>query len=113
MRIYRDSAAFAAGWDTLFVDPSRPALPALSFATRRAVIVSAGTRTTGGFRMVRDTAWIGDDTLHLVVTVITPPPGCAVTQELTAPAIALAVPAAPRSVAVVRRERADTTHCSS
>ncbi len=113
VRVYRDPAAFAAGWDTLFVNPPRPVMPALHFATRRAVIVGAGTRRTGGFRMAWDSARVAGDTLHLDVTVITPAPGCAVTQELTAPAIALAVPAAPPAVTVVRHERADTTHCSS
>ncbi len=110
--VYRDQAHFAAAWDTLFANPPRSAAPAVDFSTRRAVIVTAGTRPTGGFRLGFDSARATGDTLRLMVTLVTPAPGCPVTQELTAPALALSVPPTPPAIDVVRRERPDTTHCS-
>lgn len=108
---YRDSASLAAAWDTLFAGGPQPPVAYVNFDAHRAMIVTAGTQPTGGFRVDYDSARVEHDTLRLLVTLRTPPPECAVTQELTAPAVALIIPPAPMPVRIVRRVASDTVSC--
>jgi PrcB C-terminal len=108
---YTASVDFAAAWDTLFSIGPRPSVPHVDFSGQSAMIVAAGTEPTGGYRLDFDSASVRRDTLRIGVTLRTPPPGCGVTQELTAPAIALIIPRVPAVVRIVRREAPDTAKC--
>ncbi len=111
--VYRDSAAFRGAWMQLFPAPSlRPALPAIDFAKYRVVIVASGSRPTGGYRLALDEGHVVGDTALIGITAFTPPAGCGVTQELTAPAVAIAVPSSPTGFRITTRARPDTVRCN-
>jgi hypothetical protein len=108
-----DSAALGRGWQQLFPLPSlRPALPVIDFTATHVIFIAAGTRPTGGYRFDLAGATVGRDTAVVTVTLFTPPPGCGVTQELTAPAMAIALPVTPGAFRIITRERRDTVRCN-
>jgi PrcB C-terminal len=110
--VITDSAGLRSGWARLFEGTSlRPPPPRIAFAKDRVVIVAAGTRPTGGFTLRFDSAAVVRDSALIWVTLHTPPPGCGVTQELTAPAVAIAMPREPAPLRVVTRERPDSVQC--
>ncbi len=109
---YHDTPAFRTGWTQLFPDASRrPALPAVDFSKWRVLIVAAGDEPTGGFRLVFDSARAGRDSAWVSVTLIHPPAGCGVIEQITHPAVAIAVPSTPAALRVIHHERADTARC--
>jgi len=111
--VYRDSAAFRGAWTQLYpIASMRPALPAIDFTKYRVLIVAAGNRPTGGFRMALSEGHLAGDTALVTVTMFTPPAGCGVTQEITTPAIAIATPKFPASFRIITRTRADTVRCN-
>lgn len=111
--IYRDSAAFRGAWAQLFPIPSlRPALPAIDFARYRVFIVVSASRPTGGYRLALDEGHVVGDTALITITAFTPPAGCGVTQEITAPAVAIAVPSSPTGFRIITRTRPDTVRCN-
>lgn len=108
-----DSAALRRSWQQLFPAPSlRPALPVVDFTATRVIFVAAGSRPTGGYRFELAGAAIRHDTAIVTLTLFTPPAGCGVTQELTAPAIAIALPTIPGPYRITTRERRDTVRCN-
>jgi hypothetical protein len=109
---YHDAGAFRSAWAQLFLDAGRrPALPAVDFSKWQVVIVAAGAEPTGGFRLVLDSARATRDSAWISVTLIHPPAGCGVIEQITHPAVAVAVPSTPMAVRVIHLERADTTRC--
>jgi hypothetical protein len=111
--VYHDSAAFRGAWAQLFPVPTlRPALPAIDFTKSRIFVVAAGNRPTGGFRMALDEAHVAGDSALITVTLFTPPAGCGVMQEITAPAVAIAAPALPTAFRITTRTRPDTVRCN-
>jgi hypothetical protein len=107
-----DAAALRNAWSQMYpVAAQRPALPAVSFDKYRVVIVAAGTRPTGGYRLALSESHIARDSALISVTMFTPAPGCGVTQEITTPAIAVAMPSSPKSFRIILQERADTVRC--
>ena len=110
--VYRDPAAFRAGWAQLYpVAAFRPALPAVDFTKWRVVIAAIGTRPTGGYFLTLERGQVVSDSAVLMVTLHAPPKGCAVTEELTRPAIAIATPLAPAPFRIIFAERTDSTRC--
>jgi hypothetical protein len=109
---YRDSTSWHAAWDGMYPIPGfRPALPAIDFSHRHVVIVAAGVQPSGGYRLVLDSSAVRRDTSQVFVTLQTPAPGCGVTQELTAPALAIGLPARPAPFRIITHQRTGTTRC--
>jgi hypothetical protein len=111
--VYQDSAAFRDAWAQLFPVPSlRPALPAIDFSRYRVFIVASGARPTGGFRMALDEGHVVGDSALITVNLFSPPAGCAVTQEITTPAVAIAALNSPAAFRIITRTRPDTLRCN-
>jgi len=111
--IYSDSAAFRRGWSDLFSTASmRPALPVINFNALRVLVVAAGSKPSGGYTIRLDSARATRDSALIYVSLRTPPPGCGVTQEITSPAVAIAVPNVPKRLHVITRERPDSVRCT-
>jgi protease stability complex PrcB-like protein len=109
----RDSASLRRGWQQLFpAISSRPALPGIDFTTTRVIFIAAGSRPTGGYRFDLVGSTIRRDSAIVTLTLFTPPAGCGVTQELTAPAMAIALPTLPGPYRIITRERRDTVRCN-
>ena len=110
--IIADAATFRRRWNELFAETTgRPPLPGVRFAADRVIMVAAGTRPSGGYSLRFDSAGVVRDSALIWLSLRTPPPGCGVTQELTAPAVAIMLPRAPAPLRVITRERPDTTRC--
>jgi hypothetical protein len=111
-RVYRDAGSFRSAWSQLYpVAGLRPVLPAIDFRTRRVIITSVGTKPTGGYRLTLEDGQAMRNSAVLTVTIHTPPRNCAVTQELTMPAIAIATPLSPVRFRIIYHERADSALC--
>ncbi|MGH7582875.1 MAG: protease complex subunit PrcB family protein [Gemmatimonadales bacterium] len=107
-----DRATFRQRWSDLFAaSAARPPLPVVPFATDRVIMIAAGTRPTGGYSLRLDSARVVRDSALIWLSLRTPPPGCGVTQELTAPAVAIALPRVPSAFRIITRERPDTARC--
>jgi len=98
--------AWAAAWNHLHdgVSPPPP-IPAVDFTTHRVMIVTAGSRPSGGFGLTHERTRLVGDTLVLDVTLTVPGASCATTMALTSPALALAIPLVPAAVVVRRSEQ--------
>ncbi len=108
-----DAATFKAAWVQLYsVQAFRPAVPAVDFHSWRVILVALGSRPSGGYSARLDSARVVNDTAVIVVGVVTPPKGCAVSMELTTPAVAIATPAVPLPYRIVFHERADSARCN-
>lgn len=111
--VVRDTAAFRAAWTQLYpMAASRPALPRIDFRKWRVIVVAAGTRPTGGYRLALASGRVTRDSAFIAVTLYTPPRGCGVIEQLTSPAVAVATPATPAAFRVVVDERPDTVRCN-
>ncbi|MGH7593162.1 MAG: protease complex subunit PrcB family protein [Gemmatimonadales bacterium] len=111
--IYRDSASFRSAWGQLFpAAVSRPALPAVDFAKWRVILIAAGTKPTGGYYLTLASGQLVRDSAVVTVTVHTPAPDCGVTEALTSPAVAIAMPIVPAPFRIVFHERADSARCN-
>ena len=98
--------AWAAAWGHLHdgIAPPPP-MPEVDFTTQRVMIITAGSRPSGGFALSHERTEVAGDTLVLDVTLSVPGPSCATTQALTSPALALALPLLPAAVVVRRSEQ--------
>ncbi len=111
--VYQDSAAFRGAWAQLYPVPAlRPALPAVDFTKSRVLVVAAGNRPTGGFRVALDEAHVAGDSALITVNLFTPAAGCGVMQEITAPAVAIVAPVLPTAFRIITRTRPDTVRCN-
>jgi hypothetical protein len=110
--VIRDAVRFRDAWTKLFPVPAlRPALPLVDFTKWRVLVVAAGTRPTGGYRVVLDSGRVVRDSATIFVTLRTPAKDCGVAQQLTTPAVAIAIPVHPDPYRVIFHERADTARC--
>lgn len=112
-QVIADEGALRLAWTTMFrnVTPAPP-IPAIDFDAYRLVLVAAGMRPTGGFALEFSSGRVTADSMILDVVVRAPRAGCGVTQALTSPAVMLRIPRQPAAVAVMTRERSDTTACT-
>ena len=94
--IVRDSAAWTALWPRI-VGSHRPMsrVPAVDFANEMLIVVSMGTRNSGGYTIHIDSVTAVGDSLQVAVRERSPGPRCGTTAALTAP------------VALARVERSD------
>ena len=85
--VVRDSATWASLWPQLVGSHSpRPVLPAVHFADEMLIVVSMGTRSSGGYIVMIDSIRVTSDTLRVFVREQSPGPRCGTTAALTAPA---------------------------
>jgi hypothetical protein len=68
--------------------------PAVDFRRDRVLVVGMGPKPTGGFalELARPNGWAKGETAVVQVAVREPAPGAMVTQALTSPCLALAIP---------------------
>lgn len=85
--VVRDSVTWAALWPRIVGSHSpRPPLPAVAFADEMLIVVSMGTRSSGGYITMIDSIGVTSDTLRVFVREQSPGPRCGTTAALTAPA---------------------------
>ena len=88
--VVRDSATWAGLWPRIVGSHSpRPMLPAVSFATEMLLVVSMGTRGSGGYVIAIDSVATAGDTIRAVVREQSPGARCGTPAVLSA-AVALA-----------------------
>jgi len=89
----------------------RPEVPFIDFGNEAVIVVSMGTRSTGGYSIdvERVSESESDGTLYVEVVEVSPGRGCAVTQAVSAPVHAVRVPLRDGDVQFI--ERASTRSC--
>ena len=100
--VLRDAAAWQAFWQEAVrnLTPAPPT-PAVDFAMEMVVAVALGQRPTGGYDISIDGAYQAEGQLFVVVRQASPPPGAGVTQALTDPVAAVALPRTDAAVVFV------------
>ena len=110
--VIRDSSAWRQYWTAVhrpFIPA--PAVPDVDFSREMIVLVSMGTRPSGGFVIRIDSAMTDAQRLLVQVTQIVPGRGCAVPAVVTRPVDLARVPATPLPVSFA--ERVEKTDCLS
>ena len=112
-RLYiKDEETWKALWNevTAHVGP-RPEVPVIDFGNEAVVVVSMGTRSTGGFSINVESVSESesDGALYVEVLEVSPGRGCVVIQSVTAPVHAVRVPLRNGNVQFI--ERASTRDC--
>ena len=88
--VVRDSASWTALWPRIVGSHSpRPAPPTVDFANEMLLVVSMGTRSSGGYVIAIDSVTAAADSVRVVVREQSPGPRCGTTAALSAP-VALA-----------------------
>lgn len=85
--VIRDAVTWQAAWASLF--PARapiPAPPNVDFTKEMVVFAALGSRPTGGFGILVDSAAITSSGLLVWVGTLSPGPHCVTTQAFTSPA---------------------------
>src|SRR5215207_8641283 len=91
--VIRDTTAWAAAWARLYArHGSAPPRPAFDPATEQLVLVAIGTRRSGGYSILLDSAVVVRDTLVVHATSSSPGPRCGATAALTQPVDIARVP---------------------
>ncbi len=92
--VVRNAAAFSSLWASVAAPGA--AKPEIDFSKEAVVAAFMGRKNTGGFSIELVTAEsLADGSVRVRLRNLSPKPGMMVTQALTSPFIALAVPAAP------------------
>jgi len=92
--VVRNAAAFSSLWASVAAPGA--AKPEIDFSKEAVVAAFMGRKNTGGFSIELVTAEsLADGSVRVRLRDLSPKPGMMVTQALTSPFIALAVPAAP------------------
>lgn len=108
--VIRDPAAWRQYWTAVnqpFVPA--PAVPDVDFAREMILLVSMGTRPSGGFVIRIDSAMTDAQQVRVQVTQIVPGRGCLVPAVVTRPVDLARVPATPLPVSFA--ERVERTDC--
>jgi hypothetical protein len=84
--VIRDQAAWTQAWLTLHarLQPVPP-IPAVDFDRESVVLVALGTRNTGGYNVLLESASLDGGQVHLTVRQSAPGASCITTQALTQP----------------------------
>lgn len=84
--VVRDSVAWATTWTTLLGSHSpKPPLPSVDFSREMLVVASMGIRSSGGYTVGIDSAFVARDTVFFRVRETSPGPRCGTTAALTSP----------------------------
>ena len=94
--VVRDSTSWATLWPTIVGSHSpRPPVPVVDFASEMLLVVTMGSRPSGGYIIAIDSISMAADTLRVLVREQSPGPRCGMPAIITAP------------VAVARMERTE------
>jgi hypothetical protein len=109
--VVRDSAAWNTLWIRIHARQSPiPPLPTVDFTREMVVFASLGTRSSGGYSILLDSASeAGSGAIDVVVRSVSPGPRCGVTAALTEPVDIAKLPRRDTPVQFV--ERSETTNC--
>jgi len=103
--VLRSQEAWEEAWSGAFAPFSpTPAVPPLDFDSRMVVLAAMGGRSTGGFSIEITSVRREGEDFHVEVREVRPGPRCFVTQAVTAPVHAVAVPRVGGTVHFVETE---------
>lgn len=99
--VVRNDAEWQRAWGTLHANRKPvPALPAIDFAEKIAVVYALGEQVSGGFSVRIISAALSGNNLQLIVEIRRPSPTCIVTSSITAPADVILLPRSEKTVLV-------------
>ena len=101
--VLRTRPEWEAAWKTLASAQPTPPLPAVDFGREMVLVVSSGTRPTGGWSITIERVERVGEALHVSVLETSPGRYCMTAQVLTHPAAAVAVPRFAGPVTFSRR----------
>ena len=103
--VLRDTTAWAQAWARIYARHGEaPPRPAFDAAAEQLVLVAIGTRATGGFGILLDSALVARDTLFVHATSSRPGQRCGTTAALTQPVDVARVPRLEAPVRFAVRE---------
>ncbi|HEU4560883.1 MAG TPA: protease complex subunit PrcB family protein [Longimicrobium sp.] len=109
-QVVTDANTWGQVWGAIWQNHSpQPALPQIDFASERLVLAALGTRSSGGYSIVVDSAYQHADHVEVVVHTTSPGTTCGTTAAITQPVDVARIPAG--SLPVRYRERATVVVC--
>lgn len=97
--VVRDTETWRATWSAIWRTHSpEPALPNVDFSREMLVVAALGTRSSGGYSILVDSAYQHNDHVEVVVRKISPGSRCFVTGALTQPVDVARLPRSPLPV---------------
>jgi hypothetical protein len=103
--VIHDSTSWARLWPRIVGSHSpRPPVPAVDFATEMLLVVSMGTRSSGGYITVIDSIAIAGDTVRVAVREQSPGPRCGTPAVLSAPVALARIERTEKPVTFTTRE---------
>lgn len=107
--VVRDSARWHEYWSRIFrgVFPPPPP-PTVDFGHDIVVVAALGSRPTGGWGIVIDSAYATTAGLRVVLLQLAPGTGCVLSAVVTAPVDAAVIHARPDSVEFVQHVRTES-----
>ncbi|HEX8243327.1 MAG TPA: protease complex subunit PrcB family protein [Longimicrobium sp.] len=107
----RDAGAWRQAWSAVWRGSSPvPALPQIDFGQEMVVVVALGTRNSGGYSILVDSAYQYGDRVEVVVRKESPGSRCFTTAALTQPVDIARIPAS--TLPVRFRERSFVHDCT-
>jgi hypothetical protein len=108
--VIREPAGWAELWGEAMANRTpAPEAPTVDFDRFMVIVVSMGSRRTGGYAISVDGIDRQRDRLVVTVLEVEPGPGCVTTQAFTSPWTAVRIPATEGPVTFV--ERQETAQC--
>ena len=108
--VIRDSDAWREIWKRIHEPISElPPLPAVDFSHEMIVVAAMGSRPSGGYAIIIDSARELENKLEIVVRSVSPGKGCITPTVITAPVDVVKVPITERQV--VFRETEEVNEC--
>lgn len=109
-QVVTDANTWGQVWGAIWQNHSpQPAVPQIDFASERLVLAALGTRNSGGYSIVVDSAYQHADHVEVVVHTTSPGTTCVTTAAITQPVDVARIPAS--SLPVRYRERATVVVC--
>ena len=90
--VVRDAATWASTWSRIWNGQSSQPLPAVDFTRDMVIVAGLGTKPTGGYSIVVESASRDGAALLVVVRTESPGSSCLLSEALTAPVAAVRVP---------------------
>ena len=108
--VVRDAVEWRAAWTRIHGNQGEPQpLPAVDFSAELLIVAAMGTRSSGGYSILVDSAYRRDDGAEVVVRRLSPGQNCGVTAALTQPVDIARISAVPGTVTF--RERVEIQGC--
>ena len=88
--VIRDAQAWQTFWQGIVAGVSpQPAVPEIDFERHMVIAAAMGQRTSGGYDIAIETAYMLDGALYAVVKSTSPGPTCGAAAVMTAPVVAM------------------------